>query len=133
MNAIAEAAKKRAAKLGIENQEVDATNVGSGPDPNLAHPFFGKLRQSVGGDLSPRSKRLKELEDSEGGGGGGGGAEKKPAPAPAAPAPPAPPGPPAPAPPPPAPAAPAAPVAGDSAICQRASCEIHNIDMAHDC
>lgn len=101
MNAIAEAAKKRAAKLGIENQEVDETNVG-GQEASLAHPFFGKLRPSMGGELSPRSKRMKEMDNAE----GGGGVEKKPPPAPAAPAPP-PPGPPAPAPPPPA----AAPVA----------------------
>jgi hypothetical protein len=63
MNAIAEAAKKRAAKLGIQNQEVDESNAGKGEDPgDLSHPFFGKLKQGGGGPyLSPRSKRLAEM------------------------------------------------------------------------
>ena len=42
MNAIAAAAKKRAEKLGIQNQEVDDSNVGKADDPgDLSHPFFG--------------------------------------------------------------------------------------------
>jgi len=63
MNAIAEAAKKRAAKLGIQNQEVDESNAGKGEDPgDLSHPFFGKLKQGGGGAyLSPRSKRIAEM------------------------------------------------------------------------
>jgi hypothetical protein len=45
MNAIAAAAKKRAEKLGIQNQEVDDSNVGKADDPgDLSHPFFGESR-----------------------------------------------------------------------------------------
>jgi len=106
MNAIAEAAKKRAAKLGIQNVEVDETNAGKTEDPgDLSHPFFGKLKGGAAGGLSPRSKRLAEM-NKENEGDDGGAAEKKAAPAP----PPAPAAPPAP---PPAarPAAPPAPPA----------------------
>ena len=70
MNAIAEAAKKRAAKLGIQNQEVDAENVGKAEEGgDLSHPFFGKLKATGGNQLSPRSKRLAELDKENAGDG----------------------------------------------------------------
>ena len=77
MNAIAEAAKKRAAKLGIQNEEVDeatAGKKGSAADVgDLSHPFFSKLKQQPGSaaQLSPRSKRLAEMNKENTGEGGG--------------------------------------------------------------
>ena len=107
MNAIAEAAKKRAAKLGIQNEEVDETNAGKAgvADPgDLSHPFFGKLKQTGGNQLSPRSRRLAEMNKENEGDAAPAVAQKAPAappppPAPAAPPPPQPPvaAPPAPA------------------------------------
>lgn len=59
-------AKKRAEKMGLQNEEVDDTNVGkSGEDPTLKNPFLGKLKStptaSGGPQLSPRSKRLADM------------------------------------------------------------------------
>ena len=76
MNAIAEAAKKRAAKLGIQNEEVDeatAGKKGSAADVgDLSHPFFSKLKQTgSAAQLSPRSKRLAEMNKENTGEGGG--------------------------------------------------------------
>jgi len=70
MNAIAAAAKKRAEKLGITNEEVDESNAGKNTDPgDLSHPFFGKLKQTGAAQLSPRSKRLVEMnKENEGSG-----------------------------------------------------------------
>eukprot|EP00283_Hemiselmis_rufescens_P005124 CAMPEP_0173418776 /NCGR_PEP_ID=MMETSP1357-20121228/834_1 /TAXON_ID=77926 /ORGANISM="Hemiselmis rufescens, Strain PCC563" /LENGTH=62 /DNA_ID=CAMNT_0014381317 /DNA_START=43 /DNA_END=227 /DNA_ORIENTATION=- len=62
MSAIAEAARKRAAKLGIKNEEVDAENVGKVKEQGLKNPYLSKVE-----GLSPRSKRLKELNSDEGG------------------------------------------------------------------
>eukprot|EP00960_Hanusia_phi_P051184 760647-Hanusia_phi.AAC.3 len=65
--AIAAAAKKRAEKLGIRNEEVDETNVGKAQETELAHPFFSKLKDTPGksGQLSPRSRRLAELQEKD--------------------------------------------------------------------
>ena len=62
--AAAMAAKKRAEKMGLQNQEVDEKNVGTKTeDLDLKNPFLGKLKSAPGGggQLSPRSKRLAEL------------------------------------------------------------------------
>jgi hypothetical protein len=58
-------AKKRAEKMGLQNEEVDESNVGkAGEDPTLKNPFLGKLKSTPaasGPQLSPRSKRLAEM------------------------------------------------------------------------
>eukprot|EP00282_Hemiselmis_andersenii_P030363 CAMPEP_0169458960 /NCGR_PEP_ID=MMETSP1042-20121227/17710_1 /TAXON_ID=464988 /ORGANISM="Hemiselmis andersenii, Strain CCMP1180" /LENGTH=48 /DNA_ID= /DNA_START= /DNA_END= /DNA_ORIENTATION= len=43
MAAIAEAARKRAAKLGLKNEEVDAENVGKVKDQTLKNPYLSKI------------------------------------------------------------------------------------------
>eukprot|EP00292_Cryptomonas_paramecium_P009312 CAMPEP_0113690612 /NCGR_PEP_ID=MMETSP0038_2-20120614/17899_1 /TAXON_ID=2898 /ORGANISM="Cryptomonas paramecium" /LENGTH=254 /DNA_ID=CAMNT_0000611979 /DNA_START=52 /DNA_END=812 /DNA_ORIENTATION=- /assembly_acc=CAM_ASM_000170 len=61
--AAALAAKKRAEKMGLANEEVDETNVGKQGDEALKNPFLGKLNRSQPnpGQLSPRSRRLAEM------------------------------------------------------------------------
>ena len=58
-------AKKRAEKMGIQNEEVDDSNVGkTTEDPTLKNPFLGKLKSTPaagGPQLSPRSKRLADM------------------------------------------------------------------------
>jgi hypothetical protein len=57
-------AKKRAEKMGLQNEEVDESNVGKqGEEATLKNPFLGKLKATptAGPQLSPRSKRLAEL------------------------------------------------------------------------
>ena len=59
-------AKKRAEKMGMQNEEVDESNVGKATeDPTLKNPFLGKLKATPaaggGQQLSPRSKRLAEM------------------------------------------------------------------------
>ena len=64
--AAALAAKKRAEKMGLKNEEVDENNVGkqasTAEEAALKNPFLGKLKSTVAsGQLSPRSKRLAEM------------------------------------------------------------------------
>eukprot|EP00291_Cryptomonas_curvata_P022660 CAMPEP_0172164894 /NCGR_PEP_ID=MMETSP1050-20130122/8103_1 /TAXON_ID=233186 /ORGANISM="Cryptomonas curvata, Strain CCAP979/52" /LENGTH=216 /DNA_ID=CAMNT_0012835291 /DNA_START=87 /DNA_END=734 /DNA_ORIENTATION=+ len=57
-------AKKRAEKMGLQNEEVDDSNVGKqGEEATLKNPFLGKLKATptAGPQLSPRSKRLAEM------------------------------------------------------------------------
>ena len=59
-------AKKRAEKMGIQNEEVDESNVGKqGDEATLKTPFLGKLKATptaaAGPQLSPRSKRLADM------------------------------------------------------------------------
>jgi hypothetical protein len=57
-------AKKRAEKMGIQNEEVDESNAGKqGEEATLKNPFLGKLKATptAGPQLSPRSKRLADM------------------------------------------------------------------------
>jgi hypothetical protein len=57
-------AKKRAEKMGLQNEEVDDSNVGKqGEEATLKNPFLGKLKATpnAGPQLSPRSKRLADM------------------------------------------------------------------------
>eukprot|EP00285_Hemiselmis_virescens_P007827 CAMPEP_0173388742 /NCGR_PEP_ID=MMETSP1356-20130122/10981_1 /TAXON_ID=77927 ORGANISM="Hemiselmis virescens, Strain PCC157" /NCGR_SAMPLE_ID=MMETSP1356 /ASSEMBLY_ACC=CAM_ASM_000847 /LENGTH=82 /DNA_ID=CAMNT_0014345729 /DNA_START=63 /DNA_END=307 /DNA_ORIENTATION=+ len=67
--AIAEAARKRAAKLGIQNEEVDEANMGKTKDGTLKNPYLSKVEKAP--PLSPRSRRLAEMRGDGGGEGGG--------------------------------------------------------------
>ncbi len=60
--ALAAALAAKKAKMGFqEDVKIDT----SGPEADLAHPFFGKLKQNNANKLSPRSRRLQEMSGDE--------------------------------------------------------------------
>jgi hypothetical protein len=44
--AIAAAARKRAEKLGVQNEEVDESNVGKTKDTDLRNPYLSKVKMA---------------------------------------------------------------------------------------
>jgi hypothetical protein len=62
--ALAAALAAKKAKMGFKSEEEVKIDT-SGPEADLAHPFFGKLKQNNGNKLSPRSRRLQEMTGGE--------------------------------------------------------------------
>jgi hypothetical protein len=64
--ALAAALAAKKAKMGFKGDE-DVKIDTSGPEADLAHPFFGKLKQNnaSANKLSPRSRRLQEMTGDE--------------------------------------------------------------------